>query len=260
MTSGTAVPIYAGIPVTYRDEAVRVTLVTAHESTKPDGQQVRWELLAQDPHATLVGFMGVAALTNVSERLLAAGMDPLTPAALIERGTTPAQRVVSAPLRDLPAAAKAEGVEPPALFVIGPVVRHAERLCWFARRPLSGQRLAVAAPSDGLLVPLELAGASVVEVPLPLTPAARMALRALPLTGCLMRDVAEVEAFSAARDVLGESAVAYCGGEAATRRAGELGWRRVAALGQGTDADGIVEVVRGNAEGVTRVGPEATRT
>ncbi|HEX7623445.1 MAG TPA: uroporphyrinogen-III C-methyltransferase, partial [Anaeromyxobacteraceae bacterium] len=224
VTAGTAVPIYAGIPVTYRDEAVRVTLVTAHESIKKNGPQVRWDLLAGDPCATLVGFMGVSALKNVSANLLAAGMDPEVPAALIERGTTSAQRVVRAPLRDLLAAAEAAGARPPAIFVIGPAVRHAERLDWFTRRPLFGERLVVASPAGGLRLELERAGAALVEVPLPLTVAARTAIGALPLSGCLLRTRKDVDSFAAERTAWGSEAVAWCLSAAAASRARDVGW------------------------------------
>lgn len=231
VTAGTAVPIYAGIPVTFRDEAVRVTLVTAHESVKKNGPQVRWDLLAGDPCATLIGFMGVSALKNVSAGLLAAGMDPEVPAAIIERGTTSAQRVVRAPLRDLPAAAEAAGIRPPALFVIGPAVRHAEHLDWFTRRPLFGHRLLLASPAGSLRDALEVAGAEVVEVPLPLTMAARTAAFALPLTGCLLRTRREVEALAAERGEGPDEVVAWCLGPEAARRAREVGWGRVVEVG-----------------------------
>ncbi len=120
VTAGIAGPAAAGIPVTHRREAVTLTLVTAHECAK-DEDQVPWDLLARQRHGTIVGYMGVATLPRVVEKLLAGGMDPATPAAVIERATLPEQRVVRAPLRALPQAAREAGVRPPALFVIGPV-------------------------------------------------------------------------------------------------------------------------------------------
>ena len=94
VTAGVAASACAGIPVTHRREAVRATLVTAHEAVKTDGPQVRWDLMAADPHATILGYMGVTAVGKVVERLIAAGMSPDTPAAMIESGTTSSQRVV----------------------------------------------------------------------------------------------------------------------------------------------------------------------
>jgi len=120
VTAGIAGPAAAGIPVTHRREAVVLTLVTAHECAK-DEDQVPWDLLARQRHGTIVGYMGVATLPRVVERLIAGGMDPATPAAVIERATLPDQRVVRASLAELPAAVREAGVRPPALFVIGPV-------------------------------------------------------------------------------------------------------------------------------------------
>ncbi len=237
VTAGIAVPIYAGIPVTFRDEAVRVTLVTAHESIKKGGPQVHWDLLARDPSATLVGFMGVSALKNVTASLLAAGMDPDVPAAIVERGTTPAQKVVRAPLRDLPGAAEAAGIRPPALFVIGHAVRHAAHLDWFSGRPLFGHRILVASPAGDLRDALEVAGAEVIEVPLPLTRAARTAAAALPLTGCLLRSRREVDALAAEKGAWSGEVVAWCLGREAACRAREIGWSRVVEVsGEGSRA------------------------
>lgn len=251
VTAGTAVPIYAGIPVTFRDEAVRVTMVTAHESAKKNGPQVRWDLLAGDPSATLVGFMGVSALRNVSASLLAAGMDPEVPAALIERGTTSAQRVVRAPLSDLAAAAEAAGIRPPALFVIGPAVRHAEHLDWFTSRPLFGHRLLMASPAGSLRDALEVAGAEVVEVPLPLTMAARTAIFSLPVTGCLLRTSNEASALAVAREERPDEVVAWCLGPEVARRAREIGWSLVVEVsGEGRPAP-LIAALEERREGTT---------
>ena len=147
VTAGVAVPAYSGIPVTHRREVVRLTLLTAHESDKEGGPRIRWDIIAADPALTLVGYMGVTALPRVVEELLAAGMDPQMPAAMIARGTTSRQRVVTATVSGLPAAVEAARIKPPALFVIGPSVRHAARLDWFGSRPLFGERVVIAAPA-----------------------------------------------------------------------------------------------------------------
>ncbi|TAM46968.1 MAG: uroporphyrinogen-III C-methyltransferase [Acidobacteria bacterium] len=227
VTAGIAAPACAGIPVTSRDEAVRVTLVTAHESTRVDGSFVHWDQLAHDPHATIVAYMAVSSLKQVSANLLAGGMDPEFPAAMIERGTTSAQRVVRAPIRELPAAAEAAGIQPPALLVVGPTVHHAESLAAFTRRPLFGERLALAAPAGDVRDALEEAGAEVVEAPLPLTPAARIVLRALPLTGCLLRSPADAVAFADERPAWGDRVVAWCLDAETADSARALGWGRV---------------------------------
>jgi uroporphyrin-III C-methyltransferase len=229
ITSGIAVPAYAGIPVTFRKEAVRLTLVTAHEAVKSKGPQVRWDLLAQDPHATLVGYMGVNALEQAVEQLLAAGLDPKTPAALIQHGTTSAQRVVTAPVADIRAAVERAGLGPPGLFVIGRTVRHAHTLDWQGQRPLLGHRVLMTAPPGELGEQLELRGAELVSVPLPLTPAARLVMGALPLTDCVLRSPNEVDALDEERDGRGWSAVvvAWCLTAETAARARSLGWQRV---------------------------------
>jgi uroporphyrin-III C-methyltransferase/precorrin-2 dehydrogenase/sirohydrochlorin ferrochelatase len=235
VTAGTAVPAYAGIPVTSRHEAGRVTFATAHESAEDADSRVRWDLLAADPNATLVAYMGVAALQRVVSSLLAGGMDPTVPGAVIERGTTPAQRVVHAPLAQLAVKAEAAGVHPPALVVIGPTVRHVDHLDWFGRRTLAGERLAVASPAGSVKEALETAGAEVVEVPLPLASAGRIVLGALPVTGCLLRTAREAEAFAAGISTWGRDAVAWCLGDGVARLARSAGWATVveAAGGEG---------------------------
>jgi uroporphyrin-III C-methyltransferase/precorrin-2 dehydrogenase/sirohydrochlorin ferrochelatase len=232
VTSGIAAAAWIGVPVTHRREAVRLTLLTAHEAVKSGGHQVRWDLLARDRHATIVGYMGVTALPRVVEELLGHGMDPETPAAMVEQGTTAAQRHVVSTVAGLPHAVRRAGITPPALFIIGPTVEHAGRLDWFGRLPLAHHRLLVPASNRELIPLLETSGAEVVATPLPLTPAARIAMAALPLTGCVVRSPAEVDWLN---DELGgpswhAQARSWCLGEDTVERAASRGWRRVQLL------------------------------
>lgn len=229
VTSAVAVPAYAGMPITHRGEAVRATMVTAHESLKSDGPQVRWDLLAGDPHASLLGYMGVTSLPGVVQKLLDGGLDPETPAAMISRGTTSAQHVVRSTVSGLPQAIIDEHLEPPALFIIGPTVRHAEHLDWFGESRLMGQRLVMISPAGSLGEALEIQGAEIVEVPLPVTEASRIVMGALPLTGCLLFNAEEVEALDEEREGLGwdREVTAWCLSPEAAERARKLGWRRV---------------------------------
>ncbi len=247
VTSGVGALAWAGIPVTHRREAVRVTFITAHEAIKSGGPQLRWDLLAGDPHATLVGYMGVTALAQVVERLVAAGMDPETPAALVEQGTTSAQRRVVSTLAELPAAAEREGLKPPALFAIGPTVAHADRLDWASARPLDGVRLLVPTGPDDLARVLEDSGADVVEVPLPPTPAARMVMALLPLTGCVARTPSEIDWLDEERDgaAWNDGAIVFAIGPETARRAGTRGWPRVIELAPGLDQTAVAaEIAR----------------
>jgi uroporphyrin-III C-methyltransferase len=242
VTSGVAAMAWAGIPVTHRREAVRLTLLTAHEAVKSGGPQVRWDLLAQDEHATIVGYMGVTALPDVVRRLVDAGMDPATPAAMVEQGTTSAQRKVISTVGELPAAVVEAGLQPPGLFVIGPTVRHERNLDWFDRLRLAGERVVVPDAAATVIRRLERAGADVVPLPFPVTPAARVVMAALPVTGCVVTSSAEVDWLHDERSAPGwtPDLPSWCVGEAALARARERGWRRVRAIAEGADCDQLV--------------------
>ncbi len=243
VTAAVAVAAYAGIPVTHRGEAVQVTLVTAHESEKPEGPQVRWDLLAQDPHQTLVGYMGVAALPEVVGKLLDAGMPPDTPAAMVERGASPGQRTVRSTLSKLAADVRRADLQPPSIFIIGPGVRHAEDLDWFTKRPLFGERVLIPAPAGEFGEALERNGAEVVEVPLPLPPAARVRVGAFPLTGCVLRSTEEADAvFEASRNPgFSAEVIAWCLGREAAHRARNLGFLRVEEVESPASAADLIE-------------------
>jgi uroporphyrinogen III methyltransferase / synthase len=141
VTAATAVPAYAGIPLTHRDVASTViALATGHEAEGTSGH-VDWGAVA---HAdTLVLFMAVKTLPEVTAQLVACGRDPATPAAAIRWGTTAAQRTVVGTLGDLAARVAEADLRPPALIVVGEVVRFRERLSWYERRPLFGARVLV---------------------------------------------------------------------------------------------------------------------
>src|SRR6185369_17792233 len=117
ITAGTAVPSSLGIPVTHREFARGVTFVTGH--TK-DGTEPNWRALAHSG-TTLVIYMGLKILEKTLAALAAAGMDPTTPACVIENGTLPHQRQRVATLGTL----SGDGFTGPALIVIGDVVRFA---------------------------------------------------------------------------------------------------------------------------------------
>ncbi|HWM87164.1 MAG TPA: bifunctional uroporphyrinogen-III C-methyltransferase/uroporphyrinogen-III synthase, partial [Kofleriaceae bacterium] len=102
---------------------------------------VDWPAIARAD--TVVLFMALATAADCCARLIAAGRDPATPAAAIHWGTTASQRTVVSALADLPGAITATGLKPPALLVIGDVVRLRQRLSWFEDRPLAGARVLV---------------------------------------------------------------------------------------------------------------------
>ncbi|KAF1695414.1 uroporphyrinogen-III C-methyltransferase [Pseudoxanthomonas daejeonensis] len=133
ITAAVACAAYAGIPLTHRDHAQSLRLMTAHCRDSVD--TLDWASLAQE-RQTLAVYMGVAALGHLRERLLAAGRDPATPFALVENGSRPEQRVVTGTLDDLAATAQAHAVASPALLILGEVAALAAQLHWFGATPL----------------------------------------------------------------------------------------------------------------------------
>jgi uroporphyrin-III C-methyltransferase len=119
ISSAVAVPAYAGIPVTHRDYASSVTIITGHEAT---GNRLQWEVLAQ-LDGTLVVLMGVGTLAENVSNLVARGKDVQTPAAIIAQGTTPRQKVVVGTLRDIARKATDADLKAPAVLIIGDVVK-----------------------------------------------------------------------------------------------------------------------------------------
>lgn len=155
VTSAIAAPAYAGIPVTHRDAASSFAIITGHErddaresGTRAAGvaeQRRDWAKLA---HAadTLLFLMGVEALPEIAARLQEQGRSSETPVALVQWGTWSRQRVVSGTLANIVERVREAGLKPPAVCVVGEVVRLRETLRWFddpAQRPLLGKRVVV---------------------------------------------------------------------------------------------------------------------
>ena len=166
VTSAFAVPAYAGIPVTHRDFCSSVHVITGHRR-KDNTHNIDFVALTEGG-GTLVFLMGVSSLPVIANGLLSAGMEPDTPAAIIEKGTTASQRTILSSLEDLEKTAKAEKVKMPAVIVIGDVAGLAETFEWRSLLPLSGVRAVVTRPkelSSRLSAMLRDRGAEVIELP-----------------------------------------------------------------------------------------------
>jgi uroporphyrin-III C-methyltransferase len=132
VTSAIAGPGVAGIPVTHRDHASSVSFVTGHEDPTKDDSAIDWRALAETG-GTLVVLMGVGKLPMYADELRSAGMAPETPAALIERATWPDQQVAVGTLGTIVDVRDEEGIEPPAITVIGDVAATRGRVVEFLR-------------------------------------------------------------------------------------------------------------------------------
>ena len=165
VTAGVAAPAYAGIPVTHRDWASSLSLITGHEDPTKDRSAIAWDRLASSG-GTLVFYMGVKRLAETVAALRANGLAAETPAALVQWGTLPTQRTVVGTLADI--VERSAGIEPPAVFVVGQVVGLRERLAWFETRPLFGRCIVVTrsrSQASELSERLEALGAEVIEMP-----------------------------------------------------------------------------------------------
>ncbi len=180
VTSAVAVPAYAGIPATDRDHASLVTIATGHQAAGASGPPaLPWEALARQG-GTLVFLMGMQQLGVILSSLITHGLDPATPAAVIQRGTLGAQATVTATAATLAERVAAAGLAPPAVLVVGSVVSLRAELAWIEERPLFGRRIVVTRPREQaaeLAQQLEELGAEVVLFPTialvpPLDPAA----------------------------------------------------------------------------------------
>jgi uroporphyrin-III C-methyltransferase/precorrin-2 dehydrogenase/sirohydrochlorin ferrochelatase len=128
ITSASGCSSYAGIPLTHRDYAQSCQFVTGH--MKDDVLDLEWSELSRPAH-TVVFYMGLNSLPEISKQLMAHGAPESRPVALVERGTTSQQRVVTGTLADIAETVIEENVKSPALIIVGDVVELRERLAWF---------------------------------------------------------------------------------------------------------------------------------
>ena len=166
VTAASSVCAYAGIPVTHRDYCSSVHLITAHKK-RGSGEAPDFETLAK-LDGTLVFYMGLSELGGICRGLMAAGMPGETPAAVISRGTSAAQRQVVSTVETLEEEVKRGGILSPALIVVGKVCGLSETFGWAGMRPLGGRRVIVTRPkkrSRRMAERLEGLGAEVILLP-----------------------------------------------------------------------------------------------
>jgi uroporphyrinogen III methyltransferase / synthase len=167
VSSIVAAPNYAGIPLTHRDVCSTFTVITGHEHPDKENSDLDFEEIARIP-GTKVILMGLKRLGELTETLIARGMPPETPVAIVHRGTTGGQQSVEGTLRTIAALAAENKLSAPAITIIGDVVKLRKKLNWFEHRPLFGQRIVVTRTREQasqLSKQLSDLGAEVLEIP-----------------------------------------------------------------------------------------------
>lgn len=189
VTSPLSVPAYNGIPVTHRDFCSSLHIITGHKRAGRE-YDIDFHALVRTK-GTLVFLMGVTALGDICEHLIEAGMEPEMPAAILQKGTTAGQKRVVATVSTLKAEADRQGIETPAIIIVGKVCTLADRFAWYEELPLAGWKVLVTRPRDLIsktAARLREKGAEVLELP---------AIRTVPMEdqSRLYKAMEELEAY-----------------------------------------------------------------
>jgi uroporphyrinogen III methyltransferase/synthase len=161
VTSPLGIAAYSGVPLTHRDHTKVVTFVTGH-----DAGGIDWDRVGRSE--TLVIFMGLMSIREITREIMARGRSGATPAIAVRWGTRPGQETVTATLADLADKIEAAKMKPPATVIIGEVVGLHGKLNWYERLPLFGQKIVVTrAPGQAaeFSEQLRTLGADVAELP-----------------------------------------------------------------------------------------------
>jgi uroporphyrinogen III methyltransferase/synthase len=167
VSSVVAAPNYAGIPLTHREHCSSFTVFTGHEDPADAKTNLRYDQIAKIP-GTKVVLMGTDRLDDWTKSLIAHGMSPETPVAMVRWGTTGRQQAVAGTLATIAGLAVEKKLSPPVLTIIGDVVKLRGKLNWFENRPLFGQRVVVTrarGQAGDFSQKLAELGADVLEVP-----------------------------------------------------------------------------------------------
>lgn len=165
VTSATAAATYAGIPITHRGYTASVAFVTGHEDPTKKFSNISWEKLATGA-GTIVIYMGIKTLPGITRKLIDHGRSPDTPVAVVRWASTPQQRSVVGTLATICDVVQQADIKPPALIIVGEVVKLRSTIDWFEKRPLFGRRIVVTRTREqasDLVAQLEEQGAEVLE-------------------------------------------------------------------------------------------------
>ncbi len=164
VSSAIAVPAYAGIPLTHREYASSFLVVPGSEAHTKEESTIDWDILARWK-GTLVFLMAVSNLRTVTGKLIEGGKAPDTPVAVIRWGTRADQKTLISTLDRVADDVAANEIKPPAVVVVGEVVKLRDQLNWFEKKPLFGHRVLVTRPSTEGYTRLESLGAELIEFP-----------------------------------------------------------------------------------------------
>lgn len=167
VTAAVGAAAYAGIPLTHRDYTASAAFVTGQEGESKEESNIDWQRLAAGS-GTVVFYMGVFNLRHNMQKMIEHGRPADTPVALVRWGTLPEQRVLVGTLADIADSVERNGFKPPAVTIVGEVVKLRKQLQWYDNRPLSGRNIMVTRSADQageFSSMLSEAGALVVECP-----------------------------------------------------------------------------------------------
>lgn len=164
VSSAVAAPAYAGIPLTHRLYSSSFAVVPGYEDITKEESAIDWARLATGV-GTLVVLMAVKNLDVLVQKLIENGRDPETPVAVVRWGTRADQRTIVSTLKDITSSVTESEIKPPAVVIIGEVVRLRDTLKWFEKKPLFGQIILATREHAAGFEPLEELGAEVLEFP-----------------------------------------------------------------------------------------------
>ena len=164
MSSAVAAPAYAGIPLTHRLFSSSFAVIPGYEDATKKESTIDWSKLATGV-GTLVFLMAVKNIDLITQKLIENGRSPDTPVAVIRWGTRPDQKTIVGTLKNIVELVKEKHIKPPAVMVVGDVVRLRESLKWYEKKPLFGYRILVTREHMEGFEPLEELGAEIIEFP-----------------------------------------------------------------------------------------------
>ncbi|MBI5641405.1 MAG: uroporphyrinogen-III C-methyltransferase [Nitrospirae bacterium] len=164
VSSSVAAPAYAGIPLTHRLYSSSFAVIPGYEDTTKDESAIDWARLATGV-GTLVFLMAVKNIDLLTGKLIENGRSPDTPVAVVRWGTRPDQKTIVGTLKDIADIVKEKDIRPPAVMVVGEVVRLRDELKWYEEKPMFGHRILVTREHSGGFEELEDLGAEVIQFP-----------------------------------------------------------------------------------------------